>query len=432
MHLSWIQTRNSWKWTFVALTFSVALSMYISWSFLSSYSSITPCSVLLSEQTITPIINTKHLMISAYKDHRLSGITRIIGIMRRDELQSLYCIFCCQHSCSLGYTAYTAMHSDHFGYPFVTTDVLCRYQPLRNATHVTISTHASIIENQDQRFIPIRNKESTATFPYSFTVCISNLFGNYNNVLQFVQTMEMYKLLGVQRVVIYNTSCGPELERVLLHYKHEGTLEIVQWPIDHFLKPSTGWNFPEHPGDLHYYGQLATLNECIYRNMYQTKYLLLNDLDEIIMPYKHANLQQMMEKLEQENPGVGVFFVMNHVFPKTQFDDSGRFKVPQWQNIPGINILEHIYREPSRDSVFNPTKLIINPREVEQTSVHSVLRAWTSAVTVDPEVCGIVHVRGPLQGSLTKDQLLVDKRLWDFDLIAKVDKVLQNVGLLIS
>lgn len=374
-------------------------------------------------------MNTKHLMVSAYKDPRLNGITRIIGIMRREELQSLYCIFCCQHSCSAGYPAHIDMHSDHFGYPFVTTDVLCRDQPLQNATHVTISTHPNILENQHQNFIPIRNKDSTAPFRYTFTVCISNLFGGYNNVLQFVQTMEMYKLLGVQRVVIYNSSCGPELERVMLHYKQEDMLEIVQWPIDHFLKPSKGWNFPEHPGDLHYYGQLTTLNECIYRNMYQTKYLLLNDIDEIIMPYKHDTLQQMMETLEQEQPGVGVFVIMNHIFPKTQFDDSGRFKLPQWQNIPGINILEHIYREPSRKSVFNPAKLIINPREVEQTSVHSVLKTWAETVTVDPDVCGVVHVRVPLQGSLTKEQLLVDKRLWDFDLVPKVDKVLQNVGL---
>ncbi|XP_071783978.2 uncharacterized protein LOC139933694 isoform X1 [Centroberyx gerrardi] len=429
-HLSWIQMKKKWKWAFLALTLTVASSIYITWPSLDT--SITPCSALLSEQTITPIINTNHLMVSAYKDHRFKGITRIIGIMKRDQLQPLYCIFCCHHSCSKGYLAHIDMHSDHFGYPFATTDVLCRSQPLRNATHVTISTHADILENQHQSFLPIRNKESAASFPYTFTVCVSNLFGGYNNVLQFVQTMEMYKLLGVQRVVIYNTSCGPELERVLLNYKDEGILEIVQWPIDHFLNPSKGWNFPEHPGDLHYYGQLVTLNECIYRNMYRSKYLLLNDIDEIIMPYKHVNLQLMMENLEQGHPGVAIFVVTNHIFPKTQFDDSGRFKLAQWQSIPGINILEHIYREPLKEGVFNPSKLIINPREVEQTSVHSVLKTWAWTVTVDPALCRIVHVRVPLQGSLTKDQLHVDKRLWDFDLVSKVDDVLRKAGLLMS
>ncbi|KAM3868375.1 uncharacterized protein ACN63O_008055 [Diretmus argenteus] len=351
--------------------------------------------------------------------------------MRREELQPLYCIFSCQSSCSSGYLADIDMHSDHFGFPYATADVLCRNGPLVNVTHVTISTHANILENQHQNFLPIQNKESTASFPYTFTVCISNLFGNYNNVLQFVQTMEVYKLLGVQRVVIYNTSCGAELERVLLHYKDEGVLQIVQWPIDHFLNPSRGWNFPEHSGDLHYYGQLTTLNDCIYRSMYRSKYLLLNDIDEIIMPYKHDNLQLMMEQLEQEHPGAGVYVVTNRIFPKTQFDDSGRFKLPQWRNIPGINILEHIYREPLKGSVFNPSKLIINPREVEQTSVHSVLKTWAETVTVAPDMCSIVHVRVPLQGALTKDQLHEDKRLWDFEMVSKVDYVLRKAGLLI-
>lgn len=263
-------------------------------------------------------------MVSAYKDHRLNGATRIIGIIRRDQLRPLYCIFYGQHNCSAGSPAQVYMHSDHFGYPFVTTDLLCRSQPMWKVTHVTISTHSDIAENKDQNFLPIQNKESAASFPHTFTVCISNLFGGYNNVLQFVQTVEIYKLLGVQRVVIYNTSCGPELERVLLSYKDEGILEIVPWPIDRFLNPSKGWNFPEHPGDLHYYGQLTTLNECVYRNMYKSKYLLLNDIDEIIMPYKHDNLQLMMEELEQEHTGTDVFVIENTSSPKPRLTTVAR------------------------------------------------------------------------------------------------------------
>ncbi|KAL4660772.1 glycosyltransferase family 92 protein F13G3.3-like [Arapaima gigas] len=63
---------------------------------------------------------------------------------------------------------------------------------------------------------------------------------------KFVQTIEIYKILGVQKVYIYNTSCGPDLEKVLQYYKEEGILEVEPWPIDHFLNPSKGWNFQEH------------------------------------------------------------------------------------------------------------------------------------------------------------------------------------------
>ncbi|KAK3539824.1 hypothetical protein QTP70_013337 [Hemibagrus guttatus] len=77
--------------------------------------------------------------------------------------------------------------------------------------------------------------------------------------------MEMYKLLGVQRVVIYNTSCGPDLEKLLQHYEKAGFLEIVPWPIDQFLKPSAGWKITVHKGDIQYYGKGRELADMMER-----------------------------------------------------------------------------------------------------------------------------------------------------------------------
>ncbi|TTL25869.1 hypothetical protein Baya_15748 [Bagarius yarrelli] len=244
--------------------------------------------------------------------------------------------------------------------------------------------------------------------------------------------MEIYKLLGVQQVVIYNTSCGSDLEKLLHHYEKEGILEIVPWPIDRFLKPSAGWNALLHSGELQYYGQLVTLNECIYRQMYQSKYVLLNDIDEIIFPYKYANLALLMDALQKDHNDVNVFLIENHIFPKTQFEETGKFRRPEWKSIPGINIMEHVYREPDRKNVFNPTKMIVNPRNMLQTSVHSSLNHFGNVFHVPPDVCRIVHVRTPLQGNLKKEQLLVDTRVWDFEkeLIPNVNRALQLSGLL--
>ncbi|XP_067270771.1 uncharacterized protein [Pseudorasbora parva] len=395
--------------------------------------SITPIKISeqkITEASITPIKDSEYFMVSAFIDHRLDGVIRIISIIKRNSLQPLYCVYCnTEHDCRT-VRADVQIHTDHFGFPFHVSDVICEGKHMQSATHVLISTKDS--DNNNTVFLPIKNRVITNTFKFDFTICISNLFGDYNNVLQFAQTMEMYKLLGVQHVVIYNTSCGPDLEKLLKHYETEGTLEIVSWPIDKFLNPSPGWNFQEHKGDVHYYGQLVTLNECIYRHMYQSRYVLLNDIDEIIMPYKHTNLSSLMKDLQSAHPSVGVFLIENHIFPKTQFEDSGKFKRAEWNNIPGVNIMEHIYREPDRKNIYNPTKMIVNPRKVQQTSVHSTLKDIGGVYHVPFDVCRIVHVRVPLQGHLTKDKLFVDKRVWDFeqDLIRNVDQTLHFSGLL--
>ncbi|XP_058246506.1 uncharacterized protein LOC131353466 [Hemibagrus wyckioides] len=386
-----------------------------------------------SLNSIFPIKNTSHFAVSAFIDHRLNKAIQVISIIKRNSTQQLYCIYCNKSQDCEFTAAEIEIHTDHFGFPFGASDVLCQGKHTQHATHVAISADEHTdINNLD--FLPVKNRMKEDSFKYNFTICISSLFGNYNNVLQFAQTMEMYKLLGVQRVVIYNTSCGPDLEKLLQHYEKAGFLEIVPWPIDQFLKPSAGWNIKFHKGDIQYYGQLVTLNECIYRHMYQSKYVLLNDIDEIIMPYKYANLALLMEALQQEHKEVTVFLIENHIFPKTQFEETGKFHQPEWKSIPGINIMEHIYREPDRKNIYNPTKMIINPRNVIQTSVHSSLKHIGRVYKVPFDVCRIVHVRIPLQGSLTKEQLFVDTRVWDFDqeLIPNVNRALQLSGLLKS
>ncbi|KAF6718653.1 hypothetical protein FQA47_012441 [Oryzias melastigma] len=129
---------------------------------------------------------------------------------------------------------------------------------------------------------------------------------------------------------------------------------------------------------------------------------------------------------------VAEFLIENHIFPKKHFEPSGRFHFSRWNKVPGINILEHIYRESPDRKIYHPHKMIVQPRLVEQTSVHEVLKKFGLRYKVPMDVCRIVHVRVALQGSLKLEQLNEDKRLWDFQekLIPNVDKALQRAGML--
>uniref|UniRef100_A0A3B3HLQ5 Glycosyltransferase family 92 protein n=1 Tax=Oryzias latipes TaxID=8090 RepID=A0A3B3HLQ5_ORYLA len=390
--------------------------------------------VLTSQQSITPLTNTKHFLVSAFMDQRRTGFdARIIGIFRRDSIHPLHCIFFCAGFFSKTTSASVLVHSDHFGFPFGATDVLCRIPESCNATHVTLLTKQNPVNISDQLWLPIRNRKThNKETRLNFTVCISTLFGDYNNVLQFTQSLEMYKLLGVNRVVIYNTNCGPDLDRLLKSYSQEGFVEIVPWPINQYLNPSRGWNFKEHGGDLHYFGQIITLNDCIYRSMERSRYVLLNDIDEIIMPYQHDNLNSMMDMLQSQHSNVAEFLIENHIFSKKHFEPSGRFHLPRWNKVPGVNILEHIYREDPDRNFYHPLKIIVQPRLVEQTSVHEVLKKFGQRFKVPMGVCRIIYIRVALRGSLKLEQLHEDKRLWDFQekLIPNVDKALRRAGLL--
>jgi hypothetical protein len=65
---------------------------------------------------------------------------------------------------------------------------------------------------------------------------------------------------------------------------------VRPWPIDAFLKPSSSWTPSLGPGQIHYYGQIPSSNDCLYRSMYQSRYVLMHDADEVILPAGMAQL----------------------------------------------------------------------------------------------------------------------------------------------
>uniref|UniRef100_UPI00358FEE9E glycosyltransferase family 92 protein C33H5.2-like n=1 Tax=Myxine glutinosa TaxID=7769 RepID=UPI00358FEE9E len=109
--------------------------------------------------------------------------------------------------------------------------------------------------------------------------------------------MEMYRILGATSVTVYNTSVSHTMDIILRAYIEIGILEVIQWPIANYLRPSFGWRPSKHPGEIQYFGQIATINDCLYRNKHRTKYIAFLDVDEIIVPHKWNNWSAMMEDL---------------------------------------------------------------------------------------------------------------------------------------
>jgi len=63
-----------------------------------------------------------------------------------------------------------------------------------------------------------------------------------------------------------------------------GLVEVIPWPLSRFLRVSRSWLVKDGPGDLHYFGQIPALNDCLYRYMYRSAYVALHDTDELILP----------------------------------------------------------------------------------------------------------------------------------------------------
>lgn len=387
---------------------------------------------------LAAVKGTKTVLISAYLEHRTDKKeVRVIALVLRSEKVAYRCLFRCQEKHLLS-NGSASIHRDHFGFAYGTADIMCPI-PSGCETPSSIAVTSAVANSTDdpsQVFLEVKNQqEKTESFPYNFTVCISTMY-NFTNVLQLVQSLEMLQLLGVNRVVVYKTSCSPETQRILDYYTQKGLLEVIPWSLSRYLKVSRYWQPSLGPGELHYFGQIPALNDCLYRYMYQSKYVALHDIDELILPQKVTSLVELLPLLEKKYGANKCYRFENHVFPINFMlpPPASQTLPPQadWKNVPGLNILAHLYKESIFTETHSNFKIIVNPRAVFSTTVHGALNAQHGWCWIDRNIARMYHTRIPTQKNLTKDKLIYDGRLLNYSahFIPAVNKVLRETGFL--
>lgn len=164
--------------------------------------------------------------------------------------------------------------------------VKCRSTECTNdeiPTFVALSRNSDCAEASDP--IPVRNRQLPRTSEKkTFGVCVqSPVYGQSVGLQQISEFIEMNQVLGAEIITLYFMEMKEDMLQFLQdHYAKEGLLRLVKW------KKLEKWN------PLHYFGQTLIMHDCLHRNMHRVKYLALVDLDELIVPLKHQNWQEMI------------------------------------------------------------------------------------------------------------------------------------------
>ncbi|XP_072263090.1 uncharacterized protein [Pyxicephalus adspersus] len=203
--------------------------------------------------------------------------------------------------------------------------------------------------------------------------------------------------------------------------KAAGTVLLRQ-----YLQTTNIWRYSNGlTAQIGYFGQTAVLNDCLYKNMYKSKFVLLNDIDEIILPTIDWDWSSMMENLQKQFPNITVFHFENHIFP-TSVKSSG---FDLWSHVSGVNILHHNFREPINWKVFNDRKMVVNPREVFQTSIHTALKHRGKRKNIGQDVAITFHCTHKRRNNITTKDLILDDSLrrYNLTLVPNVDRVIRRL-----
>ncbi|GFO02713.1 upf0392 protein f13g3.3 [Plakobranchus ocellatus] len=230
-----------------------------------------------------------------------------------------------------------------------------------------------------------------------YTVCVTPFNFRYSRVYELIEMVEFNKILGADKIVFYNFSTGPNVDQVLQMYIRSGDVDVLPWPLPMHVD---SWPSSNRPSEVWYFGQLAALNDCLVRHRYRARYIVFTDLDEFIVPLQDSNWTQLVSRLRSppsdstnslEKKDYDIFIFRCVFFRK------------EWhQPAPGFETLASkiqsaVLGYTRREKKVLPTgvrsKLILNPRSVQEVGVHQVWQSSAEQLSVPSDIGLVYHYR---------------------------------------
>lgn len=171
-----------------------------------------------------------------------------------------------------------------------------------------------------------------------FAVCVKDLDFMDDQSMLVTEWIEILSLLGVDKVFVYVIKIHPNLMRTLRYYESMGKVkvEMITEPegLPNRLQSLTQW----------LQNEMISLNDCLYKHMYEYEFLSPLDIDEIILPTKPKDrtwselISQITEKGKLPRKDA---YVARNVFFLSDNNHEGEL---QQEVPPYMPFLQHIYR----------------------------------------------------------------------------------------
>ena len=132
-------------------------------------------------------------------------------------------------------------------------------------------------------------------------LCIKPVHSNYSDWFELITFIELQRILGVSKIIVYNESMSDNVSCILRYYEEQKFLvSVMVWDLyeKSGIRVTSSYNWVDKRNNLRNRGALASLNDCFHRNMNEYQYLFSVDLDEFIIPHIHDTIPEMLEYLK--------------------------------------------------------------------------------------------------------------------------------------
>ncbi|XP_033211221.1 uncharacterized protein LOC117169137 [Belonocnema kinseyi] len=383
-----------------------------------------------------PVTNTrfKFFVYSAYFDDRIvggvanrgsPGLVRVIGATKTRSPERVWCrLWYPQQNAnitsSITVPAKVKVIRENWNLKYSACFVICPI-PKDSSSKVKIPETVSIVARlraQPTNRILVQNRPIERPVEKKpLAICVKPLHYDYNRVLQLVEFIELYRLLGGTHVTLYNDTVGPDAGCALRYYEQKGYVTLLPW---HHLDMIS-------QREIRTEGLFAALNDCLYRSMYTFEYVALVDLDEFIIPRHDDTIVELIRWMGTRisTKSTGAFSFQNAFF------------YLQWADDPYVSTSRNpiesgliTLRKTRRRSKLHPhkqrSKYVCKPREVVEAGNHFVWEFIPGHGTVNvPSDAAILHHYRVCEfggDDCIKTQSLVDRSAYKY-----LEKLAENV-----
>ncbi|XP_017054563.1 uncharacterized protein LOC108097043 [Drosophila ficusphila] len=319
----------------------------------------------------------------------------------------------------------------------------------RNLLRVIYETDETADVAKDLGKPEVNATSSSKSTDPKFVICVKAMdFPYEDKSWRLIEWLELMRLLGAHKVVMYDAQMHPNMTRVINDY-------LTTSPGFVELRPmSLGRGEPHARPHFQHYAMMADgfnrilnemipYNDCFYRNMYKYDYVAVFDIDEVIMPLGNCTTWPELVKLARIVPDYEsrtpadceewVSFCFRNVYypryperPKVYRNLSSSFYM-----------LQHVERVRQHCNRGAAAKCIHDTRFAVGLHNHFTFyhteEAACAAKSVPIEFAQMQHYREPDTKSLLIDPI-VDASIWRFQplLQARVEQRYRRLGFLPS
>lgn len=248
---------------------------------------------------------TLFLIYGAYLDDRMllkdGPVVRILMFTSEWNIteKSFYCQFWSDNAknpMSEKIGEFRVLWNEDWGISNHYTPILatCKLPPNFDATHVSLSRSPCDETNNVKKI----NRQTREVEKKDFLVCVKDLEYDEDKSMALIEWLEILKIFGAQKVVVYVIKIHERMMKVLRLYENDGFVEVIEFNHPQVLPT------PKENTLQFLMRQLISYHDCFYRHNNNYKYIVPLDIDEFIIPKfkEDRTWNDLLKRTVAQNP----------------------------------------------------------------------------------------------------------------------------------